>query len=246
MDTACCSDPNSGCEGGFPSACSAPCAITYVPFADQCRDLISQYMPEQKPALESLADRCISTTNEDLFRMIRDMQDDNCCVDTSMIVPAGINFGNVEYERDWVLLFRHDTSGGYFRDREDALSKNPNDPSAPLFSVLDTLEDYRNADNQFAFKMVWPELSPVNSNTWLQESNPFVANAGPRTEGYMPIRLHFSGDYGESNDDGGAAQLFEGLMPATRSTLADLDAGNCWWGALGGALPSTADSASPC
>ena len=233
MDTACCSAPNSGCEGGFPSACSAPCAITFVPFADQCRDLISQYMPEQKPALESLADRCISTTNEDLFRMIRDMQDDNCCVDTSMIVPAGMQFGNVEYERDWVLVFRHDTAGGYFRDREDALSKNPNDPSAPLFSVLDTLEDYRNADNQFAFKMVWPELSPVNSNTWLQESNPFEANAGPRTEGYMPIRLHFSGDYGESNDDGGAAQLFEGLMPATRSTLADLDAGNCWWGALG-------------
>ena len=91
VDTACCSDPNSGCEGGFPSACSAPCAITFVPFADQCRDLISQYMPEQKPALESLADRCISTTNEDLFRMIRDMQDDNCCVDTSMIVPAGMN-----------------------------------------------------------------------------------------------------------------------------------------------------------
>ena len=78
------------------------------------------------------------------------------------------------------LIFKHDIDGGYFRDRADALSKNPDDPSALLYSRLNTLESYRNEDNQFAFKMVWPELSPVNSNTWLQESNPFVDGAAPR------------------------------------------------------------------
>ena len=131
------------------------------------------------------------------------------------------------------LIFKHDIDGGFFRDRADALSKNPDDPSAPLFSRLDTLESYRNQDNQFAFKMVWPELSPVNSNTWLQESNPFVDGAPARAQGYMPIRLHFSGDYDEA-EDGAGPQLFEGLLPAEgEPAAADLDAGHCWWGALG-------------
>jgi hypothetical protein len=235
VDGACCGDPAAGCPpgGGFPSVCSPECALTFVPFADQCRDLIGQLMPAQQPAIDTLSDRCVTGNNEDLFRMIRDLQDASCCVDTSMIVPADMAFGDVEYERDWVLVFRHDIAGGFFQDRADALSKNPDDPTASLFSRLDTLESYRNQDNQLAFKMVWPELSPVNSNTWLQESNPFADGAPPRAEGYMPIRLHFSGDYDEA-EDGAGPQLFEGLLPAEGNpTLADLDAGHCWWGALG-------------
>jgi hypothetical protein len=95
----------AGCPpgGGFPTACSAPCALTFIPFADQCRDLIGNLMPAQQPAIDSLSDRCITGNNEDLLRMVRDLQDEHCCVDTSMIVPADMTFGDVEYERDWVV-----------------------------------------------------------------------------------------------------------------------------------------------
>ena len=205
-----------------------------MPFADQCRDIIGQLMPAQQPAIDTLSDRCVTGNEEDLFRMVRDLQDNECCVDTSMIVPAGMTFGYVEYERDWVLIFKHDITGGYFTDTVDAMSKNPDDPTAALFSRLDTLETYRDQEeNQLTFKMVWPELSPVNSNIWMQESNPFEPGADSRAAGFMPIRLHFSGDYDE-DEDGMGPQLFEGLLPAAgEGALADLDAGRCWWGAIG-------------
>ena len=46
-------------------------------------------------------------------------------------------------------------------------------------SVLDTLEDYRNLDGSFLFRMVWPELSP-GYNVWYQVSNLVEAvDSGP-------------------------------------------------------------------
>ena len=76
VDAACCGDPAAGCPpgGGFPTGCSATCALTFIPFADQCRDLIGTLMPAQQPAIDTLSDRCITGKNEDFLRMVRDLQ----------------------------------------------------------------------------------------------------------------------------------------------------------------------------
>eukprot|EP01047_Picozoa_sp_COSAG01_P021106 COSAG01_NODE_1215_length_11206_cov_8.747096_5_plen_1561_part_00 len=80
---------------------------------------------------------------------------------------------------------------------------------------------------------VWPELSPVNSNVWMQETNPFTDGA-PRgvPQGYLPIHLHFSGDFNPTTAHG-PNQLWQGLVPSENGMLADGDQGGGQWAALG-------------
>ena len=238
VDEACCSTPDAGCPlgGGFPALCPAECAVVFVPFDDECRTMMSQLMPDLVPSLNSLADRCLTTTGEGLFQMVRELEEAECCVDTDAIVSGGEVMGEVESLREWQLVFRQDTqAGGFFPRRypgsspptePSALRFNPTDPENPLFSVLDRVEDYRDSDGLLTFKMVWPELSPVNSNSWAQETNPFIDDASiTEVAGYLPLRLHFSGDYGTN-------QLWEGLLTAPDS-LAEADFGAGHWGQLG-------------
>ena len=72
-------------------------------------------------------------------------------------------------------MFSHDTAGGMFSSTEEALSKNPDNPEAPLYSILSKLESYRNADGSFHFKICYPEKKAAklgHCNEWIQTSNP--------------------------------------------------------------------------
>ena len=67
--------------------------------------------------------------------------------------------------------------GGVFFSQEDALSKNPDNPEAPLFSILGDLESYRTSDGLFHFKLCYPEINGDTGhgdqcNEWKQSSNP--------------------------------------------------------------------------
>ena len=48
----------------------------FVPFADECRDLLGRMMKEQLPEADNLANRCLTGTKrvEDLVRMVRDLE----------------------------------------------------------------------------------------------------------------------------------------------------------------------------
>ena len=72
-------------------------------------------------------------------------------------------------------VFSHNTAGGLFSSQEDALSKNPGDPEADLYSVLDQLESLRSVEGSFHLKLCYPEVTGEaggSCNEWTQTSNP--------------------------------------------------------------------------
>ena len=74
-----------------------------------------------------------------------------------------------------VQVFSHNTAGGLFSSQEDALSKNPGEPEADLYSVLDQLESLRSVEGSFHFKLCYPEVTGEaggSCNEWTQTSNP--------------------------------------------------------------------------
>ena len=86
----------------------------------------------------------------------------------------------------YVKVFGHDTAGGLFSRREDALTKNVDNPDAQLFSILNQLENYRGSDGNFQFKLCYPELNKCN--VWIQSSNPATETT---IGGFKPISLEF-------------------------------------------------------
>ena len=72
-------------------------------------------------------------------------------------------------------MFNHNTTGGLFSSAEDALHKNSYNPKADLYSILDQLEDFRNAEGKFHFKLCYLErigIGGKSCNEWIQSSNP--------------------------------------------------------------------------
>ena len=74
----------------------------------------------------------------------------------------------------FLKIFSHDATKGIFSSTTEALSKNPDNPDAPLFSRLDQLESYR-SQGTFHFKLCYPDTvgdDGLNCNEWEQTSNP--------------------------------------------------------------------------
>jgi len=118
----------------------------------------------------------------------------------------------------WTLVLSQNiTTGGYFASAADALSKNPGNPSAPLYSIMDKLFEF-GTNNRFIFKMEWPEY--FKRNIWTQTSNPAVDTP---IAGYQPISI--GADY--------AALPFSGLerncAVGCTSSLADGSTGTANW-----------------
>ena len=73
-------------------------------------------------------------------------------------------FSKICHYVGYVKVFNHNTAGGFFdasNSPDDVLSKNPTDPNADLYSILDTLENYRDADGKFTLKICYPEYTGV-------------------------------------------------------------------------------------
>ena len=90
-------------------------------------------------------------------------------------------------------MFNHDVKGGFFSNKADAASKNPTNPEADLFSILDQLETYRGSDGNFRFKLCYPELTwgvdGGKCNEWIQSSNPLTETT---ITGFKSISLAFT------------------------------------------------------
>jgi hypothetical protein len=125
-----------------------------------------------------------------------------------------------------VKVFSHDTSGGLFSSKADALRKNPGNHDEKLFSILGNLENFRLADGSFHLKMCYPELTSYNPpcNEWIQTSNPATESA---ITGFRAINLAFP-----KNSRGVA---WEGLALSSASqTLIDESPDDpIWWWAIG-------------
>ena len=123
--------------------------------------------------------------------------------------------------------FSHDTDVGLFANTQDALNKNSHNPNAPLFSNLDQLESFRNAEGKFHLKLCYPERQSKLGycNEWLQSSNPVTDG---KITGFKKIHLSFSKN--------GAGKPFGGLGKSGKSetTLMDDTGSNpYWWMAVG-------------
>ncbi|QBX06090.1 tail connector protein [Vibrio phage Va3] len=79
------------------------------------------------------------------------------------------------YERlkrdgDWLLIFRHDSTGGvFFTSDAEARSVGTDPDVEQKFSALNSLEEFRREDGKFQFKLHYPELDVTN--IWKQSSN---------------------------------------------------------------------------
>ena len=93
----------------------------------------------------------------------------------------------------WKLMFRQ-TFPFTFRKAGNGLNHNERDPSAPNYSVLNQLEDFRAPDGFFKFKQTWPRHCDARpgdacktSNVWTQQTNFVTAKASDRVEGFEHI-----------------------------------------------------------
>ena len=80
---------------------------------------------------------------------------------------------------------------GFFANHEDAHNKNSDNETADMFSILDQVEEYRNCDGNFHFKICYPELQENYSfpcNEWIQSLNPFNDKL---LRGFKPINITF-------------------------------------------------------
>ena len=111
------------------------------------------------------------------------------------------------------------------------LRKNPDNPNADLYSILDRLEDFRDGDDKFQFKLCYPGLAPVgdkgNCNEWIQTSNPATEST---ITGFEAISLAFVLDSYEKPWRG----LGRNLASLQSSTLIDdSPSESYWWSAIG-------------
>ena len=102
------------------------------------------------------------------------------------------------------------------------LVKNPDDPSALLYSRLDQLESFRDG-GKFHLKIVYPELG--HSNEWRQKSNPVTDT---EIEGFEEIKLNFKAN-GQFKPWRGM-----GLCHNTKALMCEIHPSRQhWWMAIG-------------
>ena len=129
--------------------------------------------------------------------------------------------GGVKPSPTFRKVFYHNSKYGFFANKKDALKKNADDETQPLYSILGDLEDFRNSDGKFHFKLVYPEVPATNE--WIQSSNPATDTT---ITGFEAISLDV--------DINSYDEAWAGLGYSDDKTLID-DApdGIRWWTAIG-------------
>merc|ERR1712131_166893 len=127
-----------------------------------------------------------------IFKTVERMESDIIEIKQKLDLTSETNTCPSLVEGIWIKVFNHNTGGGLFTP-EDVGSKNPNDPSADLYSILDLLEKFRSSDGAFHFKICWPELVGINNgdgcNEWKQKSNPYTESTS--ITDFQSINLSF-------------------------------------------------------
>jgi len=114
--------------------------------------------------------------------------------------------------RRYQLVFRQTLPYLYKRNE---WRKNPTDPSSDNYSILDQLEQFRNGDGRFYFRMTWPDDATVYE--WSQTSNP----VSERLAGYQPISVPYTG------------RNWKGIEPSTSALMDGSISSSSWYYAIG-------------
>ena len=91
----------------------------------------------------------------------------------------------------YIKVFSHDTSGGLFSNKDQVLKSNPENSDAYLYSIFYRLEEFRNSEGNFQFKLCYPEIKGIGGkscNEWIQSSNPATDSD---ITGFKPISMAF-------------------------------------------------------
>lgn len=132
----------------------------------------------------------------------------------------------------WTRIFRHNVAGGYFATTAEAASKNTNDATNNLYSVLNKIPDFI-SNGKYHFRMTWPGYS--QKNIWLQTTNPLddVDVAGVTTikaTAYAQTKIN----------SWGGLELGNGTHSPTNSDSSLVDGSiehSNWWFAVGSDAP---------
>ena len=140
---------------------------------------------------------------------------------------------NLGKEDSFQKVFSHNTVGGLFSSKQDALSRNPDNPNAHLFSILDKLENYRNNEGRFHLKLCFPEVSGAGGghcNEWTQTSNPATETT---ITGFKAISLAFT-KTGDNNPWAGLGRS----QGSSNTLIDDAPSEHSWWSAIGATVHS--------
>ena len=91
----------------------------------------------------------------------------------------------------YTKVFGHDTKGGLFSSQDEVLKSNPENSNADLYSILYSLEEFRNSEGNFQFKLCYPKIKGIGGkscNEWIQSSNPATDSI---ITGFKPMSLAF-------------------------------------------------------
>ncbi len=123
----------------------------------------------------------------------------------------------------WTLVFRHDSTGGFFANDAEADSFNEASPglSTKLYSILNKIDAIKSAA-AYEFRLSYPDISVRNH--WTQTFNPRSGTSGVSpVVGYTAIAIDATGNAWGGLNKAAAASAFLDGTPAN---------GN-WWYAIG-------------
>ena len=146
----------------------------------------------------------------------------------------------------FVKVFSHNTAGGFFdasNSPADVLSKNPTDPNADLYSILDTLENFRDAEGKFTFKICYPEVTGFGGgrcNEWKQTSNPATESSITGFEPIGTLAWNLNGN----------GQPWKGLgknvaSAQTRTLIDDFPTSSTYWMSIGAFVAQSTSGTPP-
>ena len=123
----------------------------------------------------------------------------------------------------WLLVFHHETSAGFFANKEQTMYSTDENKFS-ILSLLSNTNHIKRYNESFEFLLEYPKEVPGKYNRWLQSFDPLTLSEVDQSEapGFTPIHLDWT-------------TLFKGLLlSSANSSLLDGCVGNdYWWYAIG-------------
>lgn len=147
------------------------------------------------------------------------------------IVNSTYNGYPVEFDGQWMKVFRHYSGGGEFwsnvNNWEEAKWSNPENPSAAKYSILDYVKNFE-FNGKYTFKLVYPQ-HPGRNNIWSQNQNPL--DIMEVVDGVTKIETGWNGNYwnGLTRSNQTGTTFLDGSVPHSNWYFA-VGSGSSWNG----------------
>lgn len=216
---------NGKCGDGPGGACN------YDPIGMVARTC--DYTQFDQATAKRLNQNCSASDVEGSFTYCNNLLKDNFDVASNCSNSDSVTATSCDPNSDitldnWTLVFSHDTSGGLFSSKADALLKNEHAPWDKLYSILDNLEDYKLEDGKFHLRIVYTNWMPGvdGFNEWYQTSNPATSSS---ITGFEPVHINFK----IRGDEGKWGGLCRSTSPYSNTLITDTPQSDYWYMAVG-------------